>query len=163
MPEAGNQRKRKAMNPKTFKIVVVALVLGVLAMLAVVAALIAGAVMWFNYKAANDRHAAADAFYEQKKWDKAIGGYTEVIRRSPKEARAYVARDCAYEWTGQIDKAINDYTEALRLDPGNSYAYGNRGHAYGTKGQLDRAIRDEDKAIRLDPQVAANYVFRGFA
>jgi tetratricopeptide (TPR) repeat protein len=131
-------------------------------MLAVVAALIAGVVMFFNYKATADQRTAADEFYEQKQWDKAIDSYTEVIRRDPKDVRAYVARGCAYEWKGQTDKAISDYTEALRRDPGYSYAYGNRGRAYATKGELDRAIRDEDKAISLDPQGAANYVSRGF-
>lgn len=137
------------MNPKNVKILVVAFVL---------AALIAGAVMWFNYQAAHDGHAAADAFDEQKEWDKAIDGYTEIIRRNPKDARAHVGRGCALEWKGQTDLAISNYNEAIRLDPGNSYTYGNRGHAYTAKGELDRAIRDEDmaisdyrEAIRLNP------------
>ena len=151
------------MSPKAVKLVVIAAVLTGLASLAVVVALVVGAVMWFNYTDLNEKRAAARAFYEQGDWDEAISSYSEVLRRDPRDATSYVCRGCAYERKGRSDLAISDYSEALRLDPNNAYAYGNRGRAYGATGHLDQAIRDEDKAILLDPQMAGNYVFRGFA
>jgi heme/copper-type cytochrome/quinol oxidase subunit 2 len=54
------------MKPKTFKIVVVVLVLTALAMLAVVAVLITGAVMWFNYKYRAEAQQRLDLYQQEK-------------------------------------------------------------------------------------------------
>jgi lipoprotein NlpI len=94
--------------------------------------------------------------------DRAISGYTEMIRLDPARVEAYVGRGTAWHAKGDQDAAIADYNEAIRLDP-KAAAYHNRGLAYYAKGDRDRAIADYGEAINLDPKSSGAYFSRGRA
>ena len=113
-----------------------------------------------NYSTVQNCYWAGQAATENRDWKNAISNYTEIIRRKPREARAYVSRAYAYHWQGDFDKAIRDYTEAIRLNPADGYSFQSRALAYGSNGQFDKAIADLSEAIRLDPNHADNYKFR---
>ncbi|HEX8774992.1 MAG TPA: tetratricopeptide repeat protein [Pyrinomonadaceae bacterium] len=47
----------------------------------------------------------------------AVKSYTEIVRRKPKDASAYVDLGRAYEKTDDLGNALQSYTEATNLDP----------------------------------------------
>jgi Tfp pilus assembly protein PilF len=101
------------------------------------------------------------AFLNRKRYDEAIGDFTEAIRADPTYTLAYFNRARAYDNRGNYDKAVSDYTEAIGLDPSFLPSYFNRGMVYGHQGNYDKAVSDYDEAIRLDPNYAASYLNRG--
>ena len=95
--------------------------------------------------------------------DRRIVACSEVIRRDPRAAWAYVNRGTAYGRKGDPDRAIADYNTAIELDPKDADGYYNRGNAYRDKGDLDRAIADFNKAIEINPKYTYAYNNRGNA
>jgi tetratricopeptide (TPR) repeat protein len=91
----------------------------------------------------------------------AIRAFTEVIRREPDRADAYVNRATALHASGDAGKAIADLTRAQRLQPEDPDVYINRGIVYRSDGDHKRAIADFDEAIRLGPDGAEAHKHRG--
>ena len=50
--------------------------------------------------------------------DKAIGDYSDAIRRNPSFAAAHHNRGYEYELFGKYDEALADYRRALEITPG---------------------------------------------
>ena len=97
-----------------------------------------------------DAFAKAILAMSQRNPEAAIAAWSDVLRRSPEDAKAYIMRGTKYRTTGKNAKAITDYTEAIRLDPTYANAYGYRAAVYMDMGDLDRTIEDCTAAIRLD-------------
>ncbi len=104
----------------------------------------------------------------QKGWQQeAIADFTEVIRRNPKNADAYLYRGKA-RLGADYQGAIADFTEAIRINPKNAEAYLNRALAYldsPPEGRLNsknrkNAIPDVEQAIRLNPDYVDAYELR---
>jgi len=93
--------------------------------------------------------------------DIAIEGCSELIKRSPQNARAYFARAVEYESKRDYDRALADYGKAIELDPTRAQYYAGRGDMYSSKGDYDQAMADFEKAIGLAPLRAASYGGRG--
>jgi tetratricopeptide (TPR) repeat protein len=79
----------------------------------------------------------------------AIAYWTGVVRSTPQDAWAYMARGDAYLELEKVDKAIADYGVAISVDRKYASAYHRRGNAWQRKGEYYTAIADYDEAIRL--------------
>ncbi len=101
------------------------------------------------------------AYYELKRFDRAIVDFDHSIHLDPNFASTYKFRGHAYAYLNQFDRAIADYDQAIGLDPNDEKTYFNRGMACYELKQFDRAIVDFDRAIRLDPNYTAAYGNRG--
>ena len=91
----------------------------------------------------------------------AIALITEVIKRNPSDAEAYVNRGSLQTTLGEMELAINDFTAAIRLNPNLSTAWYNRATTLTHVGRYDSAIADFTEAMRLQPQFPAAYYNRG--
>lgn len=106
------------------------------------------------------------SYWETGDFDKAIAGYTEIIRLDPENAEAYRSRAIAFRERKppNFDRAIADLNEAIRLEPKTAHGYFERGWSYCWRStQYDKAIADFTEAIRLDPKLTLAYNDRGVA
>ncbi|WP_331326939.1 tetratricopeptide repeat protein [Methylobacterium fujisawaense] len=95
------------------------------------------------------------ALYAAGNYAGAIVAFTDAIRATPDDPKAYEARAAAYLRANDAVHAIQDLDEAIRRDPVNVAAYTNRSVADLALGQSEAAIRDASEAIRLRPDGAA--------
>jgi len=96
-------------------------------------------------------------------WKDEIVLWNDVIRKSPKKARAYSERGNAYVNKGLYDRAILDFNKAIELDPFYANAYNNRGIVFLKKEMLDRAVFDFSEAIKNNSRSAFFYYNRANA
>lgn len=95
-------------------------------------------------------------------WSLAIEDCTELIRRDPNDARAYLLRGRAYLGSGDFDRALADLRQAERLDPKCADevkpAVAETLKGQGLKDlrakQWDAAIQGLQQAIALRPEYA---------
>ena len=103
-----------------------------------------------------------NAYYSEKKFNKAIEEYTEAIELNPKDANAYYNRGTVYgKDIKEFDKAIEDYNKTIEIDPKHANAYNNRGNVYINIKKFDKAIEDYNKTIEIYPKDANAYNNRG--
>ncbi len=103
---------------------------------------------------------------KNKNWDKAIKGFSDVIRRDPNGAygaRAAYDRGNCYAQKGEWKKASTDFTMAIEINSEDPLPRHGRALAYSQLGRLDDAIADSTKAIQLAPKRAAFYCCRAGA
>jgi tetratricopeptide (TPR) repeat protein len=105
----------------------------------------------------------ATACVREKKPTRAVALLTEVIRRSPTNATAYLNRGSAQASTGEVALALSDYNTALHLEPDLVEAWYNRGTTFTHLRRYENAIADFTEAIRLKPDFALAYCNRGLA
>jgi tetratricopeptide (TPR) repeat protein len=101
--------------------------------------------------------------YTSKRYQEAIGIYSESLKLVPNDAGIFFNRGLTYQRIAQNGEAISDYSHAIELTPWSADIYYNRGVAYHQLGELDSAIKDYSKAIELDPNDANAYWNRGIA
>ena len=108
---------------------------------------------------------------QQKIFDQAIQGYSQVIKLDPVNATTYNDRGNAFFGKANLDgdaanynNAVADYSHAITLDPNYAVAYSNRCWVGVVVGKdLQRALSDCDAARRIDPQNVRALDNRGFA
>src|SRR5262245_47131810 len=96
-----------------------------------------------------------------RRYDRAIAGFTNVIRRQPSHMYAYINRGVAYQVKGEHGRAIGDFNQAIKLSPRLPLAYYNRGISWKFLSECDRAIADQTQAIALYARYASAYGERG--
>jgi tetratricopeptide (TPR) repeat protein len=102
--------------------------------------------------------------FDAKKYEEAIGLYTQALAKQPQNTSALFERGRAYLTSGKYDLSIADYNAAIKLNTKDAAAYNNRGMAYYYKGDHNAAIADYTQAITRSPDwVADIYVRRGRA
>ena len=99
----------------------------------------------------------------EKKPTRAVVLLTEVIRRSPTNAAAYLNRGSAQASAGEVALALSDYNTALHLQPDLVEGWYNRGTTFTHLRRYENAIADFTEAIRLKPDFALAYCNRGLA
>ena len=65
------------------------------------------------------RTTAADQYFEQGDYAKAITAYDEHLEYNPEDVRSFYNRGRAYEELGEFDKSLASYEEALKVEPTN--------------------------------------------
>jgi tetratricopeptide (TPR) repeat protein len=96
-------------------------------------------------------------------WNDEITLWEDVVKKSPKKARAHNNLGFAYYSRGLIDKAKKEYYVAITLDPMYSMAHNNLGLAYKVQNIIDKAIEHYRIAIELNPSYAMAYDNLGLA
>ncbi|NCA93783.1 MAG: tetratricopeptide repeat protein [Sphingobacteriia bacterium] len=114
---------------------------------------------YFNY--VNVYYNRGRAYFDTKKFKKAIADFTKVIELDPNHVKAYNNRGRVYADTKKLEEAIADFTKVIELDPNHTKAYYNRGIVYDDIKKFDKAINDYDKVIELDHNNAHAYNNQG--
>ena len=73
-------------------------------------------------------------------WQNEFRLWSDVVEKSPFDARGRYNLGNAYNHEGRVDKAVEQYEGALKLKPNLAEARNNLGNAYSKKGWLDKAI-----------------------
>jgi protein O-mannosyl-transferase len=93
-------------------------------------------------------------------WKSSDNLWTDVIKKDPTAALAYVARGDSKAADADYEAASKDYTMAVIIDSSNAVAYNNRGFAWIKTQQYDKAENDLNNAIRLQPGFSKAYYNR---
>ena len=160
----------------SLKVVIFALLLGILPLCIINAQSIASLEALEALEATVDRGEAA---IKAGDYDRAIREFTEVIRLingmklngnsqqiaflNESLAIAYRQRALTYELKNDYDRAIADYTETINIDKTDDGTFSKRGLMYMKKNDWDRAIADFTQALRLNSQNTDAYFDRGNA
>lgn len=88
-------------------------------------------------------------YFKQRRYQRAIGAYTEAINHNAHYPGAYYNRGLAYSGLGLYWEAIQDYDEAIRIDHQYVLAYGNRALTYALLGNHPEAEQDAKRAVEL--------------
>jgi len=105
----------------------------------------------------------ATACVREGRTTQAVALLSEVIRRTPTDAGAYLNHGSAQASAGEVGLALSDYTTALHLQPDLVEAWYDRGTIFTHIRRYERAISDFTEAIRLKPDFALAYCNRGLA
>ncbi|GAB6393685.1 MAG: tetratricopeptide repeat protein [Treponematales bacterium] len=106
---------------------------------------------------------AGTAWYNKKKYNRAIKKFDKALKTEPDYTEAYCNRGNAHYSKGEYDKAITDYTAALKIKPDYLNALYNRGTAYAIKGEYEVAIEDYTAALKIKPKFPEALNNRGAA
>lgn len=113
-------------------------------------------------------------YQRNKVWKDPLTLWSDVVRKSPKKARAYHNRGRAYYAQGNRKQAYSDFNTAEELTPkftgvvfnraitrylGEEEAktYYDRANSYSAQGFLEEAVRGYNRAIELNPDYAQAY------
>ena len=92
------------------------------------------------------------ATYQRNKiWKDDLSLWSDIVRKSPRKARAYQYLGLAFHDAGDLDRAIAAYKESLSLNPLQADAHNNIGVSYFYRGDVDTAITHFKHAIKIDP------------
>ncbi len=105
----------------------------------------------------------ANTYYHSGDYEKAIEGYTKVIKLKSDYINAYIFRGVSYNNLKKYKKAILEYNKAIELKPNYATTYNNRGNTYASLKEYEKAIADYNKAIELKPDYADPYNNRGIS
>jgi tetratricopeptide (TPR) repeat protein len=97
------------------------------------------------------------AYKRNEVWQSNIRLWTDVIEKSPTNARGYNNRGDAYLGKGFTARAIEDLTKALFIYPDYKMAHINLGVAYAEAGLLQKGIQHFKAAIGIDSRYSKAY------
>ena len=107
------------------------------------------------------------AFARNSVWTDDLTLWSDVIRKSPMNPRAYHNRGRAYADRNMLSEALNDYGIAISLDPRFGPPHNNRASIYIKKQMLNEAIAECNEALRIGDvmryQTARTYFNRATA
>src|SRR5438067_1979759 len=83
--------------------------------------------------------AAADALYNQQKWDDAVAAYRGIMTKAPSLSVINLQIAAAYRNKKDYDAAIAAYNDLLKVDPNNEKAIVGIGMTNLEKGDLKAA------------------------
>lgn len=85
--------------------------------------------------------------FESKKYKKAIGYFSKLIKINSNDTLAFYTRGRAYSIIGKKENAIEDYTKVLELNPDDNRVLELRGITYLEIKDYARAIKDFSLAL----------------
>jgi tetratricopeptide (TPR) repeat protein len=88
---------------------------------------------------------------------KAIGLYSDILKKHPEQLEAQYGRAVVYTQIKQYSDALTDVQQVLRQRPNLTKAIAQRAYLYVQLDDYDRAIDDYKRAIALEPSVANYY------
>jgi tetratricopeptide (TPR) repeat protein len=96
----------------------------------------------------------ATVYVSQKKFQEAIGDYTEALKIKSDDPDIYERRAYAEMQLRDYDKALHDYNEAIKLSPQEAKYYQVRAIIHQEKKDFKAAMADTEKTLQLDPNNA---------
>ncbi len=100
-------------------------------------------------------------FERCKVWKNSETLWTDVMKKYPKDPKAYNSRGAYYSNNDQPEKAQRDFEKALSLMPAHDMAHYNIGNVYAEQKQYDLALEAYAKALQLKPNDPKVYMNRG--
>jgi tetratricopeptide (TPR) repeat protein len=82
------------------------------------------------------------------------------IKKTPREAMAYINRGEIYLNQKDYSMALSDFNKAIEYDPYYAEVYINRGIILFEQGAYSKAIQDYNRAIQLNPEFEEAYINR---
>ncbi|MCA9394852.1 MAG: tetratricopeptide repeat protein [Candidatus Omnitrophica bacterium] len=94
-------------------------------------------------------------------WQSGVAMWTDVVRKTPDNARAHY--NLAYEYlkAGNPAAALDHFNKAVLIDPDYELAYVNRSQLLLDIGNLELALHDINRVLKLNPRRAGAYLNRG--
>jgi len=91
--------------------------------------------------------------------------WTDNIRKSPKQARAYINLGASLDGAGRMDEAIAQFEKAVELGPDEKrvLAYSNLGMIYARKGEYRKGLQFMELATKMAPSYTRHFFFQGLA
>ncbi len=102
----------------------------------------------------DEPYLAAEKFFEDNYYEKALISYEEALKESPRHIYAMRGKARSLMQLGRSHDALNLYDEAIAYEPDFAPSYANRGILYDRLGQYQKALKDYEQALRLDPELA---------
>jgi tetratricopeptide (TPR) repeat protein len=96
----------------------------------------------------------ATVYVSQKKFQEAIGDYSEALKIKSDDADIYERRAYVEMQLRDYDKALKDYDEAIKLSPQEAKYYQVRAIIHQEKKDFKAAMADTEKTLQLDPNNA---------
>jgi tetratricopeptide (TPR) repeat protein len=90
-------------------------------------------------------------------WEDKFSLWSDVVRKSPNNARAQNNLGFIYQTQGFIDKAMEHYRIAIKLYPTYLKAHINLGSAYESQGFFGKAIEEYLIALKISPDDSVIY------
>jgi tetratricopeptide (TPR) repeat protein len=84
-------------------------------------------------------------------WQSRLDLWTDVLKKSPRKARAHNNIAGAYESEGDMDRALKHYETAAMLKPDSVPIQNNLANAYVTSGMFEKAIERFSMVLRMNP------------
>lgn len=103
----------------------------------------------------------ADAYKDNKEYEKAFVNYAKAIELKEDYAESYNNRGNLYNALGRHADAVADFTKAVEILPGYTDAVYNRALAWQGAGKPKKALEDYSHVIMKDPGHAAAFNNRG--
>ena len=107
------------------------------------------------------RYDAGLKFYNDKKYQQALGELDEAISIYPSYTLAYYTRGNALYALKNYEEALDDYCYVVYAMPKDAGAFYNRGNAYYALKYYDSAYYDYEVALDLNPKMVSAYIQRG--
>ena len=96
-------------------------------------------------------------------WKDDMSLWTDNVKKSPGDARAYEYLGLAYHDVNDLDNAIIQYKKSLFLNPSKADVHNNIGVSYFYRGEVDSAILHFNHALSINPSHADAHYNLGIA
>ena len=94
-------------------------------------------------------------FIEKEYFDKAIECFEKVIKKNPKNSKAWSNKGLAHNGNWEYEEAIKCFNIALEIDPNDIIACFNKAVALNDFGKHEEAIECYNEVLRIDPDFDA--------
>jgi tetratricopeptide (TPR) repeat protein len=98
----------------------------------------------------------ANAFADNKDYDRAIADYNKALELDPQNAYAYNGRGDTLREAGKPAQGLPDAERALQLDSNNAEFWDTRAQIFAALGRRQEAIADYRRALALDPHMTGS-------
>ncbi len=100
-------------------------------------------------------------FERCKVWKNSETLWSDVMKKYPKDPKAYNSRGAYYTGNNQPEKAQKDFEKALSLMPAHDMAHYNMGNVYADQKQYNLALEAYGRALQLKPKGISILMNRG--
>ena len=100
-------------------------------------------------------------FERCKVWKNSETLWSDVMKKYPKDPKAYNSRGAYYSNNDQPEKAQKDFEKALSLMPAHEMAHYNIGNVYAEQKQYNLALEAYARALQLKPKDPKVFMNRG--
>ncbi len=101
-----------------------------------------------------DTLGAAERYFEDGAYEKALSHYDRMLTRSPAHLFALRGRARTLLMLGHHQKALRAFDEAIARAPEFANTWANRGILHDRMGRHEQALSDYEQALRLEPAIA---------
>ncbi|MBF0555825.1 MAG: tetratricopeptide repeat protein, partial [Nitrospirae bacterium] len=118
--------------------------------------LINASAMWFHGDTAALYKKTGIGYFNQKKYDDAVGFFLKSLMLNNKDVEAFNYLGMALQEKGQFKEAALTFNKALELMPNSAALHSNKAAALMKAGDVKAAAIELKEALRLDPAIGSD-------